>query len=159
MLRSLIAVALFLCAASQAFAFDSIFQGPWNVHAQPAARGTIQGYAKASASRSCLTSDTRAVLARLESRIGGVQVISTCRPGATIAGTGRPSFHRYGKAVDFNTRNKAGAIAFLRTQGVFVMTYCGMGHVHFNTGQVGTSFCGGRKSYGRAVKKKRWKRR
>lgn len=153
MLRVFLA-ALFLCAATPAFAF---FQGPWNVNAQPdaAPRGTLKGYRAASASRSCLTSDTRAVLARLEGRVGAVQIVSTCRPGATIAGTGRPSFHRYGKAVDFNTRNKAAAIAFLRTQGVFVMTYCGMGHVHFNTGQVGTSFCGGGKSYGRAVKKKR----
>lgn len=138
MLRSLIVAAcLYAAASAPAFAF---FQGPWNVNAQ----GTIQGYAKASSSRSCLTSDTRAVLARLESRVGSVSIVSTCRPGATIAGTGRPSFHRYGKAVDFNTRRKAEAIAFLRTQGVFVMTYCGMSHVHFNTGQVGTSFCGSR---------------
>lgn len=160
-MRAFLAV-LFLCVASPALAkLDSIFQGPWNVHAQPLAssNGTLQGYRSASASRSCLTADTRAVLARLEARVGAVQIVSTCRAGATIAGTGRPSFHRYGKAVDFNTRNKGAAIAFLRTQGVFVMTYCGMSHVHFNTGQVGNSFCGGSKSYGRAVKQKRWRRR
>jgi hypothetical protein len=59
MLRSLIVAAcLYAAAGSPAIAF---FQGPWNVNAQ----GTIQGYAKASSSRSCLTSDTRAVLARL----------------------------------------------------------------------------------------------
>lgn len=128
------------------------FQGPWNVAAQ---RGTIQGYKGASTSRSCLTPETRAVLTRLESRIGAVSIVSTCRAGATIAGTGRPSFHRYGKAVDFNTRNKGAAIAFLRTQGVFVMTYCGMSHVHFNTGQVGTSFCGARNAYASVRKKRR----
>jgi hypothetical protein len=148
MLRAILA-ALFVCVASPAFAF---LQGPWNVAAQ---HGTIKGYAKASSSRSCLTADTRAVLARLEARVGAVSIVSTCRPGATIAGTGRPSFHRYGKAVDFNTRKKAAAISFLRTQGVFVMTYCGMSHVHFNTGQVGTSFCGARHAYALARKRGR----
>lgn len=161
MLRSMI-VAACLCAAagSPAFAQADLFQGPWNVYAQPLQAKTIKGYRAASASRSCLTADTRAVLARLEGRVGTVSIVSTCRPGATIAGTQRPSFHRYGKAVDFNTRRKAEAIAFLRTQGVFVMTYCGMSHVHFNTGQVGASFCGGRHAYASAARKaKRWKRR
>lgn len=118
-------------------------QGPWNVYAQ---RGTLQGYAKASTSRACLTSDTRSVLARLEARIGSVKIASTCRPGAVIAGTGRPSFHRYGKAVDFNTPKRGSAIAFLRSQGVFVMTYCGSSHIHFNTGQRGASFCGAKRA-------------
>lgn len=114
-------------------------------------------YAAASASRSCLKSETAAVLQRLEARIGKVQVISTCRPGATIAGTGRPSYHRYGMAVDFNTPRKAEAISFLRSQGVFVMTYCGLTHVHFNNGQTGASFCGSKSRYMSARKK--WRRR
>lgn len=130
----------------------AFMQGPWNVHAQ---KGTLAGYAKASSSRGCLTADTRAILTKLEARVGAVSIVSTCRPGATIAGSGRPSFHRFGKAVDFNTRNRAAAISFLRTQGVFVMTYCGMSHVHFNTGQVGTSFCGGGKSFYSASKRRR----
>lgn len=138
MLR-IFAAAVLCAAASPAFAF---FQGPWNEYAQRPAP-TIQGYAKASSSRSCLTSDTRAVLARLEARVGSVSIVSTCRPGATIAGTRRPSFHRYGKAVDFNTRNKAAAIAFLRTQPVFVMTYANYSHIHFNTGQKGIALGAG----------------
>jgi hypothetical protein len=138
MLR-LIAAALALASvATPAFAF---FQGPWNANAQ---RGTVQGYAKASTSRACLTADTRAVLARLEARVGKVRIVSTCRPGARIRGTGRQSKHAIGRAVDFNTPRKREAIAFLRSQGVFVMTYCGMSHVHFNTGQRGASFCGSR---------------
>jgi hypothetical protein len=137
--------AVFLCA-SPAFAFSwSVYQG----------RGTVQGYKMASTSRSCLTGDTRAVLNRLEARIGKVQVVSTCRPRARIRGTSRQSKHAIGRAVDFNTRNKAAAISFLRSQGVFVMTYCGMSHVHFNTGQSGTSFCGARHMSAR----KRWQRR
>lgn len=147
MLRSLAAALVFASVASPAFAF---FQGPWNVAAQ---HGTLRGYAKASTSRSCLTSDTRAVLSRLEARVGKVQVVSTCRPGAKIAGTNRQSKHAIGRAVDFNTRRKGEAIAFLRSQGVFVMTYCNLSHVHFNTGQSGTSFCG--KGYVSARKKRR----
>lgn len=139
-----IAVALaFACVASPAFAFSwSVYQGR-----------TLQGYSKASTSRSCLTGDTRAVLARLEARVGKVSIVSTCRPGARIAGTNRQSKHAVGRAVDFNTSRKAAAISFLRSQGVFVMTYCGMSHVHFNTGQSGTSFCG--KGYVSARKRSR----
>lgn len=131
MLRSIAAVAFF-CLSTPAFAFS------WSVYSDP----TIQGCAKASTSRSCLTSDTRAVLARLEARVGKVSIVSTCRPGARIRGTNRQSKHAIGRAVDFNTPRKAQAIAFLRSQGVFVMTYCGSPHVHFNTGQNGASFCG-----------------
>lgn len=144
--RILLACAL-ACASSPAFAFS------WSVYGDPAVQGTLRGYGKASTSRSCLTGDTRAVLSRLEARIGKVQIVSTCRPGATIRGTGRQSKHAIGRAVDFNTRRKGEAIAFLRSQGVFVMTYCGMSHVHFNTGQSGTSFCG--KGYVSARKKRR----
>lgn len=150
MLRLIAAVLLLWGAASPAFAFFG--QGPWNVHAQ---RGTIGGYAKASVSRSCLTADTRAVLGRLEARVGKVSIVSTCRPGAKIAGTNRQSKHAIGRAVDFNTPRKAAAIAFLRSQGVFVMTYCGMSHVHFNTGQTGASFCGSRATYASARKRMR----
>lgn len=147
MLRILAAALVYASVASPAFAFS------WSVYGDPAVQGTLRGYAKASTSRSCLTGDTRAVLNRLEARVGKVQIVSTCRPGATIRGTGRQSKHAIGRAVDFNTRNKQAAISFLRSQGVFVMTYCGMGHVHFNTGQSGASFCG--KGYVSARKKRR----
>ena len=132
MLRAIILAALLAWPGAPAMAFS------WSVYSDK----TIRGYAKASASRSCLTGDTRAVLNRLEGRIGKVRVVSTCRPGARIRGTNRQSKHAIGRAVDFNTPRKAQAIAFLRSQGVFVMTYCGMSHVHFNTGQSGASFCG-----------------
>jgi rare lipoprotein A len=128
MRRIAFVLSLGLCLISAPAA--AFFQGPWNVNAQ---RGTIGGYAKASTSRSCLTPQTRAVLAGLERAVGPVRIVSTCRPGAVIRGTGRPSQHRYGRAVDFNTRNKAAAIAWLRSRA-FVMTYCGMSHLHFDTG-------------------------
>lgn len=124
-----IAVALLLCVAYPAQAF---FQGPWNANAQ---RGTLQGYGKASASRSCLTADTRAVLAGLERRYGPVKVISTCRPGAVIEGTNRPSEHRYGKAVDFMpNRNRAAQIAWLRSNAKGAVITYASGHIHFDTG-------------------------
>lgn len=89
-----------------------------------------------SASRACLTAQTRAVLAQLEGRFGPVRVISTCRPGATIAGTGHPSQHRYGRAVDFmpNPGQRAAMMQWLRgNAGGSVITYRS-GHVHFDTG-------------------------
>ena len=132
MLRAILLACAVACAASPAMAFS------WSVYQDK----SIQGYAKASTSRACLTSDTQAVLSKLEARIGKVSIVSTCRPGARIAGTNRQSKHAIGRAVDFNTRNKAAAISFLKSQGVFVMTYCGMSHVHFNTGQRGVSYCG-----------------
>lgn len=116
--------------------------GPWREGAVAAApkRNILRTYRSASALRSCLTAQTRAILAALEARVGRVSIISTCRPGAVIAGTRRPSFHRYGMAVDFATPRKAEAVAFLRSQPVLVMTYRNMGHVHFNVGQKGAVF-------------------
>lgn len=109
-----------------------------------------------SASVSCLKPQTHALWLRVKARFPDATAISTCRAGAIIAGTNRPSFHRYGMAVDFNTRNKAGAISFLRSQGVFVMTYCDSGHIHFNHGQTGYVGCGtkyrGKRSFVKAFK-------
>ncbi len=89
----------------------------------------------ANSSRSCLTAQTRQVLAGLEARFGAVRVISTCRPGAVIAGSGHPSQHRYGKAVDFMPNgNRAAVMAWLRANaGGAVITYSS-GHIHFDTG-------------------------
>lgn len=103
-----------------------------------------------SVSRACLTAQTRAVLARLEASFGSVKVISTCRRGAVIAGTRRPSLHRYGMAVDFvpPPGHRAGMINWLRANsGGMVITYRS-GHVHFDTGSyrnVACSECGTRR--------------
>jgi len=90
----------------------------------------------ASASRSCLTGDTRALLSRFEARFGSVKVISTCRPGAVIAGSGRPSQHRYGKAVDFmpNPGQRGAMLAWLRSNANGAVITYGSGHIHFDTG-------------------------
>lgn len=96
-------------------------------------RGHASG---ATASRTCLTGETRALLSRLEARFGAVQVISTCRPGAVIAGSGRPSQHRYGKAVDFVPKGgqRAAMLSWLRSNANGAVITYASGHIHFDTG-------------------------
>jgi hypothetical protein len=77
-----------------------------------------------------------------------VKVISTCRPGARIAGSGRISRHASGNAVDFEAGNRKGAIinwlvANHKTGGT--MTYPDMSHIHIDIGQHFVSLAGGRK--------------
>jgi uncharacterized protein YcbK (DUF882 family) len=92
-------------------------------------------HAGAGASRACLTADTRRVLSGLEARFGSVRVISTCRPGAVIAGSGRPSQHRYGKAVDFVPNgNRAAIMSWLRSNANGAVITYASGHIHFDTG-------------------------
>lgn len=89
------------------------------------------------ASRGCLTPAARALLGRIEAQFGAVQVISTCRPGARIAGSGRPSKHASGNAVDFNAGGrKAAIIGWLRANhhSGGTMTYARMNHIHVDIG-------------------------
>jgi hypothetical protein len=92
----------------------------------------------AGTSRSCLTSAARALLNRIEDRFGSVQIVSTCRPGAKIAGSGRPSRHASGNAIDFNApRGKKGAIVkwlAANHHSGGTMTYSGMDHIHVDIG-------------------------
>ena len=89
-------------------------------------------------SRSCLTSATRALLDRIERRFGRVQIISTCRPGARIATTGKISKHASGQAVDFNApRGKKQAVVkwlIANHKSGGTMTYAGMDHIHVDIG-------------------------
>jgi hypothetical protein len=99
---------------------------------------SFTSYARGGASRTCLTPAARALLGRIESRFGSMQVISTCRPGARIAGTGRISRHASGNAIDFNApRGRKGEVVRWlidnhRSGGV--MTYARMGHIHVDIG-------------------------
>ena len=100
------------------------------------------------APRKCLTPAVRAVLDQIETRFGPVQVISTCRPGARIAGSGRISRHASGNAVDFEAGKRKGAIidwlvANHKKGGT--MTYPSMSHIHVDVGQHFVSLAGGRK--------------
>ncbi|MDX2201318.1 MAG: SH3 domain-containing protein [Hyphomicrobiaceae bacterium] len=98
------------------------------------------------APRSCLTAAARRLLARIEERFGPVRTVSTCRAGATIAGTGRPSRHAGGNAIDFNAgARKAEVLRWLiathREGGV--MTYPDMDHIHVDIGPHFVSIAGG----------------
>lgn len=90
-------------------------------------------------SRSCLTSDTRALLDRIETEFGPVRLVSTCRPGAVIAGTGRRSKHGSGQAIDFDAPQgrKAELVKWLieNHHSGGVMTYRDMDHIHVDIGQ------------------------
>jgi uncharacterized protein YcbK (DUF882 family) len=94
---------------------------------------------RATVSRDCLTSDTRGILETAETHFGvRFELASTCRPGAFIAGTSDPSWHRFGRAVDLLVPrgvSKRAVVDWLyeHTRGV-VMTYSNMPHVHFDTG-------------------------
>jgi len=98
---------------------------------------TASGSGGGGASRGCLQPAASALLARIESQFGPVQVISTCRPGATIAGSGKPSKHRYGLAVDFDAGARKQAIVnWLRANhnSGGTMTYARMSHIHVDIG-------------------------
>jgi uncharacterized protein YcbK (DUF882 family) len=101
-----------------------------------------------STSRDCLTYDTRAVLERAEAHFGVTfTLVSTCRPGAFIAGTHHLSEHSRGRAVDLlvpRGTSKAAVVKWLYVNAPGVtMVYRGMAHVHFDTGQYHKLACGG----------------
>jgi SH3-like domain-containing protein len=107
--------------------------------------------------RACLTPAARALLDRIEQTFGPVQVVSTCRPGATVPDMWRASRHAGGNAVDFTAGSrKAAIVAWLianhRSGGT--MTYPGMDHIHVDIGPRFVSIAsrpewsGGRAYYG-----------
>jgi len=104
---------------------------------------TIKKY-RYTTSVDCLKYETRTVLRNMEHLFGKMIIVSTCRPGARIAGTRHMSKHAYGMAVDFKVPRGVDRRAVIRYlvnyDNVFVMTYRDMGHVHFNTGQNGSKF-------------------
>jgi hypothetical protein len=86
----------------------------------------------------CLTSEARNLLARIRSKFNNVDIVSTCRPGAKIAGTNSPSKHASGQAIDFRVPGrKAEVVRWLiandRMGGI--MTYSDMDHIHVDVGQ------------------------
>jgi hypothetical protein len=87
--------------------------------------------------RACLKPAARELLGCIEAEFGPMEIISTCRPGARIAGSGRISKHASGEAIDFNAGSRKGdvvrwLIANHKTGGT--MTYSDMSHVHVDVG-------------------------
>lgn len=95
-----------------------------------------------AANRNCLPNQLKSTLHKLK-RFGRVQVISTYRRGARIAGTRRRSKHASCRAVDFHVRgNKRAAIRWLRRQRLEVITYgCAMHHIHIAIGSYKGHHC------------------
>lgn len=112
------------------------------------ARASYHGGGGASTSRSCLASSARGLLNRIEARFGKVQIVSTCRPGATIRGTGKRSKHASGEAIDFNApKGKKGEIVrwlIANHKSGGTMTYPGMNHIHVDVGYRFVSLAGRR---------------
>lgn len=96
------------------------------------------GSNESSNMRACLRPSARALLNRIESHFGRVHIISTCRPGAVIATSGRPSKHRYGLAIDFEPihASKRAVVNWLirNHHNGGTMTYSDMGHIHVDIG-------------------------
>ncbi len=87
--------------------------------------------------RGCLSAQARALLDRIEGQFGAMQIISTCRPGARIAGSGRISRHASGNAIDFNAGGRKGNVVrwlIANHKAGGIMTYAGMSHVHVDIG-------------------------
>jgi hypothetical protein len=116
----------------------------------PTASRSFVRYAAPGVSRGCLTPAARALLGRIESQFGAMRIVSTCRPGARIAGTRRISRHASGNAIDFNAGPRKAAIvrwliANHRSGGT--MTYAGMSHIHVDIGQRFVSLNSGSRRY------------
>ena len=88
-------------------------------------------------SRSCLTSGARDLLNRIENKFGRVEIVSTCRAGARIASTGKPSRHASGNAIDFRAPGKKKQVVqwLINTHDDGgTMTYSDMDHIHVDVG-------------------------
>lgn len=87
-------------------------------------------------STKCLPGELKNALAQVSKRFGKVQVISGYRKASIIAGTRKRSKHASCRAVDFHVKgDRKGAIRWLRTQRLEVITYSGaMHHIHIATG-------------------------
>lgn len=75
-------------------------------------------------------------LMEVERLFGPVTIISSCRPGATVKNSGRPSMHSYCRAIDFNpSKGRYSQVAnFLKsTWSGGVGTYSGrFNHIHID---------------------------
>ena len=88
-------------------------------------------------SRSCLQASARALLNRIEAQFGPVSIVSTCRPGAVIATSGKPSKHRNGMAIDFSAGGRKAAVVqwlIANHHSGGTMTYRDMDHIHVDVG-------------------------
>lgn len=94
--------------------------------------------AAASTNSGCLPASVRATLSAIRSKFGSIEIVSTFRRGARIAGTGHKSYHASCRAVDFHpARGSYGRVlAWLKSnfRGGLGTYSCGMHHLHIDNG-------------------------
>ncbi len=86
--------------------------------------------------QACLPSELESKLSQIRSNFGAIKVVSTHRPGATIAGTGKPSYHRWCRAVDFvpPPGKYAAVVAWLHSNHSGGVGTYSSGHIHIDNG-------------------------
>lgn len=101
-----------------------------------AAAGICLPLVTLGSAHACLPSDLQNRLSQVRSNFGAIQVISTHRPGATIAGTGKPSYHRWCRAVDFRPPpgKYAAVVAWLHANHNGGVGTYSTGHIHIDNG-------------------------
>jgi Peptidase M15 len=128
-------LALLIPAAANAKSYNG--DGSKSRHRSVAHRNQEANDGGSATSRSCLTSDARALLNSIENQFGRVEIVSTCRAGARIATSGRPSKHASGEAIDFRAPGKKQKIVqwLINNHGDGgTMTYSDMDHIHVDVG-------------------------
>lgn len=141
MIKRLAAAAMGLCMA---FGVSQAEAKSYHGHRHASGEG---GY---GTSRSCLTAAARGLLNRIETQFGSVQIVSTCRPGARIAGTRKVSRHASGNAIDFNAGSRKGTIVkwlIANHHSGGTMTYARMSHIHVDIGPRFVSLGSGGRRY------------
>jgi len=90
----------------------------------------------ASTSTACLPPIIKKRLGQIRDKFGPVTIISTYRPGARIAGTGRRSKHADCRAVDFKVRNLEAAHSWLNKnhKGGLGIYSGSCPHIHIDNG-------------------------
>ena len=100
--------------------------------------GASTGAAAYSTSTGCLPGNVKSALWQIQKKFGSIQVVSTHRPGARIAGSGRQSYHASCRAVDFKAPNgkHSAVVSWLKSNfSGGVGTYsCSMHHIHIDNG-------------------------
>ncbi len=91
-----------------------------------------------AAKSGCLPASVKNKLAIIRKKFGPVRIISTHRPGARIAGSGKRSYHASCRAVDFHPPKGKyrQVVSWLKANHKGgVGTYsCGMHHIHLDNG-------------------------
>lgn len=91
-----------------------------------------------AAGRGCLPASLTQKLNEVRAKFGPITVVSSHRPGARIAGSGRRSYHASCRAVDFNPPkgkyNQVVAYLNSKHKGGLGTYSCGMHHIHIDNG-------------------------